>query len=95
MELPTCWSYCLASELACVGSADLAQKACAVGVAVRSGAWACHRRASALTRAPPLGCQAGRVAPDRPDVRCMSCASRAERALLLLLLRLAGSRLYG
>ncbi len=35
VELPVCWSYCVASELACVTSKDLAEKACTMGVAVR------------------------------------------------------------
>jgi hypothetical protein len=36
VELPVCWSYCLKSELACVGSAQLANKACSMGVTVRA-----------------------------------------------------------
>ena len=39
-----------------------------------------------LTDALPVTPQAGRVAPDRPDVRCMSCAMAFRQLLMLVLL---------
>ena len=53
-----CWSYCIASELACVASADLAQRACSAGVAVRACCAAAARAAGALTPRP-CGAPAG------------------------------------
>lgn len=80
VELPVCWSYCLQSEMACT-SASVATKACTMGVK------ACTLAASTHLRRLTLVCllQAGRVAPDRPDVRCMSCATGIRRLWPLLL----------
>ena len=84
VELPVCWSYCMQSEMACT-SASVATKACTMGVKARAG-WTSTRalrRPDAFSVVP----QAGRVAPDRPDVRCMSCAP-AFRQLWILVLTL-------
>jgi hypothetical protein len=95
VELPVCWAYCLQSELAC-GGAALASQACTKGVAVRvrqrAGGRCCRPALTPRVTLPrrPQTHKAGRVAPDRPDVQCMSCAGSAPMLLLpLLLLALA------